>query len=96
MKKRRVIQRGGNGAKARKAGSSLAGTVAELGRRFAAFRAKHKPYTRIPLVLQTAVAKAHSRGATEMELRDACGISAAQFQRWTSSVSLPIPRRAKS
>jgi hypothetical protein len=48
------------------------------------FRAKHKPYTRIPLVLQTAVAKAHSRGATEMELRDACGISAAQFQRWTS------------
>lgn len=41
----------------------------------------------MPAELQEAIARVVQRGATEREIRHACGISADQFRRWTSNES---------
>jgi len=87
MQKRCSTRRSGAGTRAGEYGEGLSGAVAELGQRFADFRAESRAYARVPAELQGAVAQVARQGATEQQLRDACGISAAQFRRWTGSES---------
>jgi len=87
MQKRHSTRRGGAGTTAGEASGNPPATVAELGRRFDAFRAQNRAYARVPAELQVAVARVVRRGATEQEVRHACGISADQFRRWTSNES---------
>jgi hypothetical protein len=87
MQKRRSTRRGDAGTRTDETDGGLVAAVAELGQRFAAFRSQNRAYARVPAELQTAVARVARRGATERELRDACGISAVQFRRWTSNES---------
>ena len=53
-----------------------------LKQRFAAFRAEHRPRTRIPVTLREAVLGALDDGVDRAELRRACGVSSGQLDQW--------------
>jgi hypothetical protein len=91
MQKRRATGRGSVVTEAYGVNGGLPAAVADLGRRFAAFRKRNRAHTRIPADLQDAVASAVCEGAAEEDLLRACRISRAQLERWTGTTSSGLP-----
>jgi transposase-like protein len=56
--------------------------VERLRRSFTAFRKRHAGRTRIPDALRQEVLATLEEGATESEVRRACGVTAEQLLRW--------------
>lgn len=69
--------------------------VEKLQQAFLRFRSAHRPRTRYPESLRAAVMAALDGGASELELRRACKITAEQVaawrRRWRSALSSPEP-----
>jgi len=64
------------------AGAETSPALAELGRRFALFRAQHGPGERVPDELRAAVFDALSEGVTVKDLRRECGLAGSQIDGW--------------
>ena len=62
--------------------SDISPRVMKLKRRFADFRQKHPLRARIPEDLRLATLNAISNGASESEVRRACGVTSDQLQYW--------------
>ena len=67
--------------------------VEALRQRFTRFRRAHKPRTRYPRALRTAVLAALRGGATEPDLRRACGLQAAQIAAWRQREEVEAQQR---
>jgi hypothetical protein len=63
--------------------------VEGLRQRFARFRREHRPRTRYPQALRSAVLAALRRGATELEVRRVCGVTSVQLAQWRRSEGVP-------
>mgnify|MGYP001825303660 CR=1 FL=1 len=79
---------GGNGADV----SDLDPRVDHLRRRFAQFRATHPLRTRIPSRLRTAALAAVQDGATESDVRRACGVTSDQLAQWRAGHAVSASR----
>ena len=60
-------------------------SIEQLERRFADFRRKHPPQTRIPDNLRGAVLAAMRQGVRPAQLRRCCGLSSTQLEQWQKS-----------
>lgn len=76
------IQNGQRGGHDGAGGASSDPRVESLRQRFARFRREHRPRTRYPQALRAAVLSALRSGATELEVRRACGVSSVQLTQW--------------
>jgi hypothetical protein len=56
--------------------------VERLRQRFEKFRREHRSRTRIPDVLRATVLTALDGGASEQDVRRACGVTSAQLVQW--------------
>ena len=63
-------------------GTTIDHAVERLSQRFAQFHRQHPKRTRIPDALRRAALAALERGASQTQLRRACGVSASQLRRW--------------
>jgi hypothetical protein len=80
----------GRGKRERRTDSSSLG---RLSRRFATFRRKNQPGTRIPDPLRNAIVAALREGATRSAVQETCGVSWAQIDRWVASCKPPRSQR---
>lgn len=67
------------------AGASAELSIEQLEGRFAKFRRKHPPQTRIPETLRGAVLAAMRQGVRPAQLRRCCGLSSTQLEQWQKS-----------
>jgi hypothetical protein len=63
-------------------GTEVDAQIAELGKRFARFRAEHPRGTRIPLELRDGVVALVEQGAGWRAMEQACGVSWGQIKAW--------------
>jgi acetyl-CoA acetyltransferase len=66
--------------------------IERLRRDFARFRRTHPLRTRIPDSLRNAALAALQDGATESEVRRACGVTSDQIAQWAASQQARAPR----